>query len=98
MKSAEEVLEELYNSDKHKMADWPFHSQLDFVLDAMIAYAQQAIEEDRKIVAENAKVTKVDNSKYGSEDEHWYMDEYGDSSTIVACKKSIINAPKLELK
>lgn len=38
---AEKLLFNLYDSDKHKMADYPYHATLDLVLDAMEQYKDQ---------------------------------------------------------
>ena len=42
--SPQEVLNRLYNTDEHKMADLPYHNTLDLVLDAMESYAQQQLK------------------------------------------------------
>lgn len=44
-KTAVEVLKEVYELPEHYMADWPFHSNLDFVLHAMKSYARQVATE-----------------------------------------------------
>lgn len=54
---------------------------------AMIAYAEHVRDEDRKIVAEKARVYAESEGKRTSS-----------TVTIKVSKPSIINAPKLELK
>lgn len=53
----------------------------------MIAYAREAIIEDRKNVAEHATCTDYGDSWYGEWQEDYRVD-----------KDSIINAPQIELK
>lgn len=45
MKTALEILNQVYLKDEHRMASLPFHDTLKFVLDAMEEYAKkEAIE------------------------------------------------------
>lgn len=70
-----------------------------YVQQAMIAYAQQAIEEDRKIVAENACIEKRTFVK-GSEEFSSTLDVEFDTRhhRFVIDKDSILNAPKIQLQ
>ena len=100
MKSTTEVLNEISKQHGYEkfndvvqcirdrnLSNTLINDLFDAVKQAMITYAQQAIEEDRKIVAENTRLINVMD-----------VDDLMDGGYLAVDKNSILNAPKLELK